>query len=430
MKDTKEIYSLLQDKLDLLTTDSRSVTAGSIFLTLKGDKFDGNSYVEEALKKGASFVIADNTRIDDPKIMKVSNAYKTLVNLARTHRQNLNTKIIALTGTNGKTTTKELLYHIFKIKYNTLSTLGNLNNHIGVPLTLLKLKSEHEFLILEMGANKKGDILELCEISSPDYGLITNIGKAHLEGFGSLLGVLNTKTELFDFINTRNGTIFLNTDSEMLMAKVEFYKNIVSYGSILKESNFYFKLNREFPSIEMLVKNQNKEILISSGLFGSHNFENLMAAITVAQTFDIEYSEIQKGINSYIPKNMRSQLMDWNTNVVILDAYNANPSSMKKSIESLNQFEGNKKWLILGEMAELGAYSEEEHLQVFNLINQYAFEKRILVGEAFKPFKNKKNIQWFLNSEECKIWIQQNLPQHTTILIKGSRSVKLENIIQ
>ncbi|NOT36510.1 MAG: UDP-N-acetylmuramoyl-tripeptide--D-alanyl-D-alanine ligase [Saprospiraceae bacterium] len=429
MQSIESLYTLLKDKLYLITTDSRKVQVGSIFLTLKGPNFNGNSFVEEALKKGAEYVICDEISNNDNRVITVQDAYETLVQLASLHRSKLAVKVIALTGTNGKTTTKELLYHIFKTTFKSYCTQGNLNNHIGVPLTLLQLNDSHEFLILEMGANKLGDIEELCKIADPDYGLITNIGKAHLEGFHSQLGILQTKTELFDYLNKKNSRIFFNLDSELLKTKLKEYNNIVSYGSSSLNANYFFKMEKEFPSILLSVATEKATAQFHSPLFGNHNFENLMAAITIGLHFNISVEDIQSGIESYVPKNMRSQILQWKDNTIILDAYNANPSSMSKSIQSLASFEGARKWVVLGEMAELGNYSKEEHQLLLESVQTHKFEKIILVGNEFKNLITDRNFIWFENADQCKAWWKENEPKNATVLIKGSRSVGLEILV-
>ncbi len=422
-----ELYDLVYKKLDLITTDTRSLKQGSIFLTLKGDRFNGNHFIEEALKIGAEFVIADELDKLNDKVLLVENAYQSLCDLALIHRKKLNTRIIALTGTNGKTTTKEILAHIFKTKFNTLATQGNLNNHIGVPLTLLKLKPHHEILILEMGANKIDDINELCNLSDPDEGLITNIGKAHLEGFGSQLGILKTKTELFDFIQDKNGIIYFNTNSPLLNTKKDLYKNLITYGE-QPECQYPFVLKQEFPFIKFSFGLKGREFDFESKLFGSHNFENLMAAVCIGINHNISFDQIQFGINNYFPSNMRSQIINWKNATIILDAYNANPSSMKMAIESLIAFEGVRKWAILGEMAELGEYSQMEHEELVKLSSHPNIEKVVFVGEQFSQI-NHEQFVWFKNTLECKDWfINQNIDL-AIILIKGSRSVGLEQLL-
>ncbi|MEO6191078.1 MAG: UDP-N-acetylmuramoyl-tripeptide--D-alanyl-D-alanine ligase [Saprospiraceae bacterium] len=415
--------------MDRITTDSRSLVEGDIFLALKGNSFDGNEYVEQALNKKAEFVIADNTTFKDNRIIVVPNSYIFLIDLARHHRKKLQTKVIAITGTNGKTTTKELVYHIFKNKYKTLATFGNFNNHIGVPLTLLKLKPRHEFLILEMGANRIGDIAELCHIAEPDSGIITNIGKAHLQGFGNLEGVLKAKTELFDYLQIENKPIFYNFNSTTLVSRIKSYSNYISYGNTGIHADYEYQLVKELPTIELCETTNIVLTSFHSKLFGIHNYENIIAAITIAHHFKIENELIQDGLDSYQANNMRSQIVNYNHNIIILDAYNANPSSMQVSIESFIHFEDQFKWLILGAMAELGEQQDSEHQLLVNQILNKNFEKIILVGAEFEFAKPLKGVLWFDHVESCKIWLDQNMPEGKLILIKGSRSIGLEKLV-
>ncbi|MEP7195780.1 MAG: UDP-N-acetylmuramoyl-tripeptide--D-alanyl-D-alanine ligase [Saprospiraceae bacterium] len=425
----KDIYDLLKDDLDKIVTDTRILKPGDIFLTLKGERFNGNDFVDQALEKNVKFVIADEISSVDSRVLSVPNAYQCLVELAKHHREVLQTFIIAITGTNGKTTSKELIKNIFQKKYNTIATEGNLNNHIGVPLTLLKLKPEHEFLILEMGANKKGDIAELCEISDPDVGLITNIGKAHLEGFGNESGVLETKTELFNYLNKENKLVFLNYNSPAIFKIRAMYPNSISYGTDHQDAEYTYELLSAIPSIQLIDHSTLFKQHFTSNLFGDHNFENLMLAITVAHHFEIPNERIQSGIDAYVPNNMRSQVMKYRNNTIVLDAYNANPSSMLMAIKSIEQYPHSFKWIILGSMAELGKFSIEEHTGIIEYINSFQFEKIILVGKEFQITNLKVNTLWFENTEECKIWLEQNFPSGKLILIKGSRSIGLEKLV-
>lgn len=431
MNDIFSIYYLLRNSLDRINTDSRSLNPGDIFLTLKGDRFNGNDFIEIALSKGVEYVIADQYEGTDPKVILVSNAYSTLVQLAAIHRKNLKTQIIAITGTNGKTTTKELLFHIISKQNHTLATSGNLNNHIGVPLTLLKLKPYHEILVLEMGANKKGDIMELCEIADPDSGLITNIGVAHLEGFGDQNGILDTKTELFDFLLQKNSKVFFNVDSQILNFKYKQYSTIAtSYGTHENEDvDYLFELNQAFPHINLSVINRKQTFSFTSKLFGSHNFENLTAAITVALETGITPENIQKGIDEYIPSNMRSQIISWKGATILLDAYNANPSSMRKAVDSILAFKANKKWLILGGMAELGNQSVIEHQSLLREVMDKKFDQIVLVGKAFHECLGDSELLWFPDTLSCKSWFDQQDLNDIFILIKGSRSIGLEGLL-
>ncbi len=429
MVEAPNYYDLLQSKLDKVCTDSRSIQPGDIYLALKGERFDGNQFVLDAIAKGAEFAITDKIFDANDKVLPVNNTYDYLLELALYHRRQMKAKIFALTGTNGKTTTKELLLHIFNKKYNTLATKGNFNNHIGVPLTLLKLKPEHEFLILEMGANKPGDILELCRFSEPDYGLITNIGKAHLEGFGNEDGVLQTKTELFEFLKQQDKLVFINLDSRQLKQIAWKYSHRITYGSNQNNADFSFELLSDIPNLKIKLKGEAESLFYSS-LFGVHNYENVMAAISVSLYFNLSNSEIQNGLDSYHPMNMRSQIIQFHSNTIIFDAYNANPSSMNYALNSFVKFEKEPKWVILGGMAELGSSSESEHKVLVEYLKTLNLQKIILIGHEFSFVRNKfTGVEYFENVEEAKEWLNEYLPQNSFMLVKGSRAVGLEKLL-
>lgn len=429
MMSVREFYSKFSQHLDRITKDTRSIQPGDIYLALKGERFDGNEFITEALQKGALAAISDNPgSIRDERIIQVDDSYAFLKELALIHRRHLGTRIIAVTGSNGKTTTKELLLHIFKRTKNTIATSGNYNNHIGVPLTLLRLKPDHEFLILEMGANRPGDIRELCELSEPDFGLITNIGKAHLEGFGGLEGVLKTKLELFNYLQQKRLTIFLNCDSDPLFAASSNFSHVIRYGQEIRHPDIAFRIIRSNPDIE-LISVGDRETLYHSGLYGKHNFENLMAAIAVAQYFGIAPEVIQKGIDDYIPDNMRSQQLEIRNSTVMLDAYNANPSSMHAALDAMDHIKDRSKWIILGAMAELGGYSDHEHKALVDRVIKGDFNRILLIGNNYKFAEGYKGILWFEDVAKCRDWLDANWPQQSIILIKGSRSAGLEKLV-
>ncbi|MFN8330091.1 MAG: UDP-N-acetylmuramoyl-tripeptide--D-alanyl-D-alanine ligase [Saprospiraceae bacterium] len=429
MTSVNEFYSRFSQQLDRITKDTRSIQPGDIYLALKGERFDGNEFIEEALNKGALAAISDNPGlIRDERIVQVKDSFAFLKELALFHRKQLGTRIIAVTGSNGKTTTKELLLHIFKRAKNTIATSGNYNNHIGVPLTLLRLKPDHEFLILEMGANRPGDIRELCEMSEPDFGLITNIGKAHLEGFGGIEGVLKTKLELFDFLHHNQLTIFLNCDSEPLNAVSTNFSHVITYGQEIRHPDVAFRIVRLNPDIELIHVSEG-EIRYHSVLYGKHNFENLMAAIAVAQFFGIAPDLIQKGIDDYIPDNMRSQQLEIRNSTVMLDAYNANPSSMHAALDVMDDITGRSKWVILGAMAELGDHSDNEHHALVDRITRGDYTRILLIGNNYKFAGGDNRVLWFESVASCRDWLDTNWPQQALILIKGSRSAGLEKLV-
>ncbi len=412
--------------------DSRKLQKGDLFFALKGDLVDGNKYALAAIKKGASYaVVSDKTLAQEPQCIFVQDTLIALQQLANFHRRKFRFPFIAITGSNGKTTTKELLASVMKTEYNVHFTQGNFNNHIGVPLTLLQLKKEHQVAIIEMGANKPGDIKELCEIAEPSHGVITNIGKAHLEGFGDLEGVKQTKSELYRYLNQNNGIAFINVDENYL---TDLAKNVRSIfyqqtDSISPERNISeVELHHFFPFIECTFSLEDVFFKLKSHLFGAHNFENIKTAICLGKYFKVPGSKIVTGIENYIPDNNRSELVKWKEHLVILDAYNANPSSMKSALTSFNKLVDNRpKILILGDMLELGKYSDTEHQEIVDYTKQLNISKVILVGREFH--KTITLAQKFLTVQELKESWKNNSFQPSCILIKGSRGIQLETFI-
>ena len=419
-----DLYQLFL-KHPVVATDSRNCPKGSIFFALRGDKFNGNDYIEQVLSEGAAYAVGDSDDLpESDRIIKVDNVLQTLQELANYHRKQINAKVIAITGTNGKTTTKELIATALSSKYKTLFTQGNLNNHIGVPLTLLQLKAEHEFAVIEMGANHQGEIRELCQIADPDYGLITNVGKAHLEGFGSFEGVIRTKTELYDFLRAKGGVVFGNLDNSILK---EFYQSLsmVYYGTTSEA----FAQGKIIESSPLVLEFEGKKL--RTHLEGGYNFENVLAAICIASYFGVEDSLINSAIENYIPQNNRSQNQKTAKNHLIIDAYNANPSSMKAALDNFVSLDVSPKMVILGEMKELGAYSEEEHRKIVDLLLQSNLGKVILVGESFKN-QPHISIEWevFAQTTDLFNYLTKEKIEGYTILIKGSRINQLEKTIE
>lgn len=426
--DITQLYNLFQ-QYPLVTTDSRNCPEGSLFFALKGDRFDGNQFVSQALENGASFAVADNPNLPkNDRIILVEDALKALQELANYHRKQMPAKVIGITGTNGKTTTKELISNALSAQYATLFTQGNLNNHIGVPLTLLRLQSKHQFAVIEMGANHPGEIKDLCHIAEPDFGIITNVGKAHLEGFGSFEGVIRTKAELYDFIREKNGIIFGNADSVTLS---RFYPalNMVLYGT--KPGSFIEgKLISAQPTLHLEWKENNEKFDLKTQLAGAYNLENVLAAICIASYLGVESRKINQAIQQYIPQNNRSQILETSRNRLIVDSYNANPSSMEAALENFADYDAPRKMVILGEMKELGVYSDEEHQHLINLVNSFSFENVFLVGQNFLKFKNSEaSFRIFESTIQLIEFLKNNPPKGFTILIKGSRGNKLEEII-
>lgn len=433
IEDLYEIYL----KNPVISTDSRNIISESLFFALKGDKFNGNAFANEALDKGAAYAIIDEKNYKkNNRLILVNDVLETLQNLAHFHRRKLNIPIIAITGTNGKTTTKELLTVVLSSKYNVLATRGNLNNHIGVPLTLLSMDSFTKIGIVEMGANHVGEINKLCEIAEPNYGIITNIGKAHLEGFGSFENVIKAKTELYKFLNTSNGTIFFN--SESLILKNEISKltcKVLDYGKgekcycsgDLMPSDLYLKFILKNQDIINNIKNG---IEVKTHLVGNYNFENALAALCVGLFFEVSPEKIVSAISGYEPSNNRSQFIKTADHELVLDFYNANPSSMEAALVNFNQAHSSfKKVIILGEMLELGDQSYIEHSKLLNLIKELGFKDVLLVGNEFMRIKNNP-FRTFENAESLKKYLEVNAINHSTILIKGSRGVKLEKVAQ
>jgi UDP-N-acetylmuramoyl-tripeptide--D-alanyl-D-alanine ligase len=417
----KELYSHYL-KNPSISTDSRSIKKGDIFFALKGDNFDGNNFVFQAIEQGASLVVCDNKQIEKgDKILLCENSLTMLQNLATYHRKQLKTTIIGISGTNGKTTTKELIQVVLSKKFKTLATKGNLNNHIGVPLTLLSIPFDTEIAIVEMGANHVGEIGFLCDIAMPDLAILTNIGTAHIEGFGSRENIIKTKKELFDFVKNNScekSHIFVNADDNAL--KDETFSKKTTY-SLNTKADISAKACCENGYAQIIYKDN----LIASNLVGVYNAYNILAALTIGLHFGVELEQIKKAIEEYTPSNNRSQILKTNNNTLILDCYNANPSSCTSSIESFANMEANNKMVFMGAMKELGKVSESEHKRVFELMKSKGFEKIVLIGKEYKEIAEGKE-EYFDDSEKFKQYLLNNPINNATILIKGSRSTKME----
>ena len=413
---TAALYTLYKNYF-LVDTDTRNIRKNTIFFALKGDNFNGNKFAEEALKLGASYAIVDEIAYKtNDKIILVDNVLKTLQQLANYHRKELDIPIIGLTGSNGKTTTKELINIVLSKKYNTLATKGNLNNHIGVPLTLLSMTNKTELGIVEMGANHQNEIEFLCSIAEPDFGYITNFGKAHLEGFGGIEGVIKGKSELYKYLKENNKVAFVNTDDKIQLRETKDLESVyLNYNDL------------QFLEVNPFVKLTYKNTIIQSNMIGKYNYINLAAAITIGEYFKINTKEIKEAIESYIPKNNRSQIIKTNNNKIILDAYNANPSSMRVALENFSSIEGASKVVILGDMFELGDESFIEHQAIANFATSLNCSKTIFVGENFKVIKS--NELQFKTYLELEGYIKENPLENQSILIKGSRGMRLERIL-
>ena len=402
---TNQLYDLFL-KCNGVSTDTRSIKKNSLFFSLKGENFDGNDYALEALNKGAKYAVIDNNKLKNSKFIQVNDVLTSLQLLSACHRTKLkNTTIIALTGSNGKTTTKELIHSVLSEKYKTVSTLGNLNNHIGVPLSLLKINKDSNFAVIEMGANHIGEIAFLTDLVKPDYGYITNFGKAHLEGFGGMKGVIKGKTELYNWLIENNKPILINSDDE-IQKKFTNSQSIL-FGKKI-QSQFVFKeFNEDFVSVGF------NELKIKSKLIGSYNFNNIIAAISFGLYFKIDIKSIQNAIENYTPKNNRSEVLNTKDKKIILDAYNANPTSMRLAIDSFFKLSGSKA-LILADMLELKENTG----------------KTYLVGEEFYKLKKESNsISFYKTKNELILEISNNKILEKNILIKGSRAMKMEELI-
>ncbi|MEM9887999.1 MAG: UDP-N-acetylmuramoyl-tripeptide--D-alanyl-D-alanine ligase [Bacteroidota bacterium] len=430
--DTKKLYQIYLQCSEV-TTDSRDIPAASLFFALKGTRFDGNQYAAEALQKGAAYAVVDDAdRAVDKRFLLVEDVLKSLQTLAAYHRQQLKVPVIGITGSNGKTTTKELMTAVLSSHYNTHATKGNFNNHIGVPLTLLAIKKDIEVAIIEMGMNHLGEIAALCEIAKPTHGLITNIGKAHLAGVGGTIeGVKQAKSELYRYLEQRKGLLFVNRDEKYLWELTGDYRKKLSYSQ-RHELAEHFIYQVELIDGSTFVKVRFRDdlgqyIRIDSQLIGTYNFNNIMTAVVIGQYFKVPPLKIKAAIENYFPSNNRSQLIQRGSNTFILDAYNANPDSMRAALIYLHQYKADRKVAILGDMLELGRESIAEHQALLEEIASYDFEQVILVGTYFEQCQHDYLL--FENTKALKHWFDAQNFEATTFLLKGSRGIRLENLL-
>ena len=409
-----------------VSTDTRKIKKDSLFFALKGENFNGNKFAKEALTKGASYAIVDEKEFaEEDQIILVDDVLKTLQDLAYTHRKYLDIPIVALTGSNGKTTTKELINEVLSKKFKTVATRGNLNNHIGVPLTLLEMNSETEMGIIEMGANHQGEIQRLCEIAQPDYGYITNFGKAHLEGFGGIEGVIKGKSELYQHLIDHKGSLILNLDDEIQHKRIGSTHTYSFSKETGADLHITYALSAPFAHIQF------EDTLVESNLIGRYNEVNLAAAVAFGCLFKIEHDAIKDALENYIPANNRSQLIKNGTQTIIMDAYNANPTSMEAALRNLATTQSAYKLAILGDMFELGNATAAEHQHIADLADQFNLDQTILIGKHFNQTQNKAIC--YTSTEE---FIEKGLPDSVSemlndaiILIKGSRGMALERIL-
>lgn len=425
------LYQIFQE-CQSVTTDSRNCPDGSLFIALKGESFNGNAFAEKALNSGCAYAIVDEAAYaveGDRRYILVDDCLRTMQQLANYHRRQLGTRVIGITGTNGKTTTKELISSVLCKAHNVLYTLGNLNNHIGVPTTLLRLKPEHDLAVIEMGASHQGEIKFLCGIAEPDYGIITNVGKAHLEGFGSFEGVIKTKGELYDFLRPKSdSTVFIHHDNPYLM-NIAGGLNLISYGT---EDDLYINGritdNSPYLTFEWKTGKDGDIHQVRTQLIGEYNFPNALAAITIGRFFGIEAQKIDEALAEYTPQNNRSQLKKTEDNTLIIDAYNANPTSMMAALQNFRNMTVPHKMLLLGDMRELGTESAAEHQKIVDYIKESGFEKVWLVGEQFAAAQH--SFKTYANVQEVIKELGTNKPKGYTILIKGSNGIKLSSTVE
>jgi UDP-N-acetylmuramoyl-tripeptide--D-alanyl-D-alanine ligase len=430
-KSIENIYQYYLESNQKICTDTRKIEHGALFFALRGPNFNANELALQAIQLGCSYAIIDDKSFEeDEKTILVDDVLKTLQDLAKFHRKKLSIPVLGITGSNGKTTSKELINAVLSKKFKTLATQGNLNNHIGVPLTLLSITKEHEFAIIEMGANHQGEINMLCEIADPNYGVITNIGKAHLEGFGGIEGVKKGKSEMYKYIANKNGKIFLHGDDEVLQELAK-HNDKITYGT-KKLYDVVGKLKQENEKVKFAWKTRynapelQAANFIQTNIVGVYNYYNLLCAACVGNYFKVDEKLINESLSNYLPSNNRSQLYKTERNTLILDYYNANPTSMRAAIENFSQLQLANKYLILGDMLELGEESLKEHEEIINLLHDKNLVDYYLVGPIFSSITTQKS---FKNVEVTRDLLKSLNLKDKTILIKGSRGIKLELIL-
>lgn len=410
-----------------VSTDTRTIQKGNIWFALKGPNFNANSFAKDALSKGAGLVV-----VDDPSIVKgddyflVDDGLKALQDLANHHRRQFTIPFLGITGSNGKTTTKELVRDVLAKKYNVHATKGNLNNHIGVPLTLLSISEETELAIIEMGANKQGDIAELCAIAEPTHGLITNIGKAHLEGFGGIEGVFKGKTEMYDFISKDQGTLFINSENRQLVEKAQKSTNhLVTFSH--EEDDFSAKLVQEVPQMEIGAHGT----VFQAKIEGAYNFQNICAALCIGESFGVASEDAIDAVANYVPDNNRSQVLKKGSNTIILDAYNANPTSMAAALENFTSHDYARKVVILGDMLELGEETQEQHKEIGELTKRLNLDEVHFCGPHMQSaLEGNEQANYWANKEVLSNALKEQPIEHAHVLIKGSRGMSLETLVE
>jgi UDP-N-acetylmuramoyl-tripeptide--D-alanyl-D-alanine ligase len=431
----EKLYSIYQ-QYPSVQTDTRKLKKNDLFFALKGGNFNGNTFAKQSIEAGAAYAVIDEKEYEIPgKTFLVEDVLTALEQLAKYHREQFGAApaefkqvpFIAVTGSNGKTTTKELIHAVLSTTYKTYTTEGNLNNHIGVPLTLLKIKADAEMAVIEMGANHQKEIAGYCEYAQPTHGLITNAGKAHLEGFGGIEGVRKGKGELYDYLRKHQGTAFVMWDYDYLQEMSKGISGIIKYGTG-GDAHLIGKAIKSDPFLEIEIIQGLDEKKVSTHLVGEYNLPNVLAAITIGKFFKVPDKQIRSAIENYIPSNSRSQLINKDSNQVVLDAYNANPSSMRLAIENFAKLKADNKVLMLGGMMELGEESLKEHEAIIELIKQYNWKNVVLVGGDF--LKIKHPFEQFENSSQAAQWLKKQEFQNTHLLVKGSRSMQMEKVLE
>ena len=429
--DIKNLYEIFL-RHSYVCNDTRKISPGCIYWAIRGERFDGNMFTKEAIEKGASYAVIDNAeyRIND-KCILVEDSLIALQELASYHRIQLGLPVIAIGGSNGKTTTKELIWRVLSQKFKTFATPGNLNNHIGLPLSLLQLDRSYEAAILELGANHLHETRELAEICKPDMGLVTNIGKDHLDGFGGIEGVEKANMELFDYLREYGGIVFVNADDERIAKHMNGLKTI-KYSALDADANVFGKIITRFPLLkaEISGKMLQKPVIVESHLFGAFHLYNILAAFAVGLYHNVDEEVIKAAIEGYVPQNNRSQVVKEGTNIFILDAYNANPSSMQGAVADFMDYPAENKVLLLGDMFELGDESLEEHRAILKMIKPNVFKEIAFAGGNFYACKDiLPGANYFLTTNEMKVWYKSKTWKNTTFLLKGSRGMKMEEVV-
>lgn len=431
----EQLYKIFQEH-PVVTIDSREVTSGSLFFAIRGERFDGNDFARDALKTGAAYAVVDNPQVvENNRFILVDDALKTLQELARRHRRRFEIPVIGITGSNGKTTTKELISAVMGSHYSLHFTKGNFNNHIGVPLTLLAMPADTEVAVIEMGANHQGEIDTLSRIAEPTHGVITNIGKAHLEGFGGIEGVKKGKSELYRFLEESGGLVFVNRDASFLEELAGPVQKKIFYSRCDRLSREEDPYGVQVLGVQPFVwvaflDEYGQRVEVSTQLIGAYNVDNVMTAITIGKYFKVPAVKIKRAIEAYVPQNNRSQVLKKDSNTFILDAYNANPTSMRSALEHFRSMDAPRKIAVLGDMLELGPYSAGEHERIARYAAEQDFDCLLLVGPAFESSARQLGLLHFPGVDALKEWWRQQSIEHTHVLIKGSRRIRLEELLR